>query len=209
MQRALIVALAGIALLVTAFVAPVHASPSQVDGCDDDYSDVNIVTITPSEPLPGDTVTITGEGFEPGVGVDIELDTVPSSGSPIDLGTVVAGENDLPGAGTFEIEVTLPSDLVDQNYIITATSEVCADDRGSVEFTVGTPPPPPPTTPSPTTPTGTTGGSDGGSLPRTGGSQTITLTQMAIGLIAMGGVFLMTGGRRRALPRSSHSSRSD
>ena len=191
-------------LLAVMAASPAHAGTAQTAGCDDDYSDVNILTLTPPDPLPGDTVVLAGEGFEPGVGVDIVLDTVPSSGSPIDLGTVVAGENDLPGAGAFEFTITLPSDLIDQRYIITATSETCPDDRGSVEFVIGTPPPPP-TTPSPTTPTGTTGGSDGGSLPRTGGSHTITLAQVAIGLVALGGVFVMTGGRRRALRRSPHS----
>ena len=190
-------ALAGVLVLAALMITPAHAAPSQADDCDDNYSDVNIITIDPSTPArPGDTVTIAGEGFEPGVTVEIRLERKggPPPGDP----PVVLGTAEVTDAGTFSTDVTVP-DLAPGRYTISAVSLKCSADQGSVDLTIrSTGAGRTPTAPSP-------GTAATGSLASTGGSQTITLAQLAVGLVALGGVVLMTGSRRTALGRRSQA----
>ena len=183
---------------------------ADVDDCDDNYSDVNLITLDPPDPGPGDTVTLTSDGFEPGVTVDILLDTDPSSGSPTLLGTAVIGDFDTPDAGTLDADVTLPGDLTDGAYTISVISQKCSADRGSVDFVIG----------DSIVVAGTQTGigvspaanvlgstqSTQSALATTGSNRTLSLAGLAIGLLALGGVVVMTGDRRRRV-RSGDSHR--
>lgn len=182
-----------------------------VDDCDDNYSDTNVVTIDPPTPaLPGDTVTIAGEGFEPGVTVDILLERKggpPPGDQPVVIGTAEVADFGEPDAGTFTTDVTLPDPLAPGRYTISAVSQKCSDDQGSVDFTVRSPGGGQPPTAVEGTQTGTgvspvanvlgSTQSAASTLATTGSDRTLSLAGLAVGLLALGGMFIMTGGRRR------------
>lgn len=203
LQKKSIGALVAGLLLAALMITPAHAAPSQADDCDDNYSDTNIITIDPSTPSrPGDTVTITGEGFEPGVAVDIFLQRKggrPPGDPPVLLGTVVTGDFGEPDAGTFTTDVTLPDPLAPGRYTISAVSQKCSDDLGTVDTTVRATAAAPPAA----SPTGTTGSTGAGNLARTGSDRPLSLVGVGFGLLALGGVFMMTGNRRRIQHRRS------
>lgn len=140
---------------------------------------VNSVTISDTTPCPGDAVTISGTvtatDFEPGSTVVVTLD------GGTQLGTPTVGAD-----GTFSLGVTIPADLEGEHTIqatgtgsgvtLTASFEV-----NSCEAT-----------------TTTAVAAPGGSLPRTGSSDsTMTLVRVGLALAAVGGVLLAVAAKRR------------
>ena len=100
------------------------------DDCDDEYSNPNTVLIDDPTPAAGQTVTLTSEGFEPGVTVDITL--VDGPGPDVNLGTSVIGpETEL------DVDVTIPPGTAPGNWTIKVRSQKCSLDVGTVVITVG------------------------------------------------------------------------
>ncbi len=175
---------------------------TDVDDCDDNYSDANLITLDPTNPQPGESVNVTGEGFEPGVTVDIVLE--PTAGPPPStvLGTSVIGDFDTPEAGRLDATVAIPADLPDGEWRILVISQKCSADRGTTDFVVGDAETAvlegirttqPGTGVSPAANVLSTGST----LATTGSNRTFSLAGLAVGLLALGGVFVMTGGRYR------------
>lgn len=82
------------------------------------------VTVDPSEVNPGDTVTVTGEGFLPGEEVVVTIDP---SGESV---TVTADED-----GAFSVEVTIPEDAEPGDFTATAVGQE-SERTASDDFTV-------------------------------------------------------------------------
>ena len=186
---------------------------TEVDDCDDNYSDTNTVTMDPSDPGAGDVVTLTSEGFEPGVTVDIVLE--PAIGPPPSIPLVPPTAVIAPD-GTLDVDVTLPDPLDAGIWTIKVISQKCAADQGSVDFTIGgaevlgtggeTPPAAQPASSPGVQPVsqvqGATQTSGGGALATTGTDRALSLAGLAVGLLGLGGVLVMASGRHR---RRSHS----
>ena len=170
---------------------------TDVDDCDDNYSDVNLITLDPTNPQPGDSVTVTSDGFEPGVTVDILLQ--PATGPPPStlLGTSVIGDFDTPDAGKLDATVVIPGDLPDGAWQILVISQKCSADQGTADFTVGDSIVVAGTqTGTGVSPAANVLGSTQSALATTGSNRTLSLAGLAVGLLALGGVFVMTGDRR-------------
>lgn len=118
---------------------------------------------------PGDTITITGTNAQPGEEVVASIE-----GDVIGRGTATDD-------GEFSFTASIPTNLAPGTY----TVQVSCGALGAVistTITVGpvtSPPGPPP-----------------GRLPKTGAGGTVPLTQIAIGLVAVGGLVALTSRRR-------------
>jgi len=124
---------------------------------------------------PGDTITVSGTGCPANASVTTTFDR-----STV-LGSTTAGSD-----GTFSLSVTIPSDAVPGRHTITST---CGDLVLSSTITV---------LGASTGTGGSTGtGTGGGALPRTGTNSTVPLTQIGVGLLAIGGVLMIVARKRR------------
>ena len=186
---------------------------TDVDDCDDEYGDNILLTVDPSTPaLAGDTVTLAGTGYRPGDTVALTIERrggPPGSQTPIPLDppTAQVGDFGEADAGTFEVDVTLPATLEPGRHTIRAVSVECPDDRGSVDLTIRSPGGGQDPTVVEGTQTGTgvspaanvlgSTQSAASTLATTGSDRTLSMAGLAVGLLALGGVFLMTGDRRR------------
>jgi LPXTG-motif cell wall-anchored protein len=162
-----------LAALTLGLLASTAASPASAGGGPSDYADC-MITVSPSTFQAGDTVTVTGTGFQPDFETVIEFNSVT-----VQVGTVTTD-----GAGAFSLEVTIPLDATDGPHTITA---VC-DAEGNItstDVTVSS-------TSAPTTPP------PGGPLPRTGSDAQPLVIAGLVALLAGIALVLVSRRRRRA-----------
>lgn len=154
------------ALLITAGTS--HAAPAQSD---DDYAGQCSITVSPTNPKAGDTVTVTGANFPTSpASVDIKLDNtkigtanITASGTFSDPATIPANTS----AGSHKISVSCASTGVD------ATTNVNVQAASQSSSSSGAP------------------------LARTG-SDTQPLVLAGLGAVAVGTALVLTARRRRA-----------
>lgn len=147
-------------------------------------------TVTPGEVTPGSTISITGEGCEPGSEVTIGL-SAEGSDDVVTLATTTADDQ-----GDVLLDATIPEDAAPGTYSVSMT---CGDHVLSETITVTEASDGEPTTTTTAAPTPTTGGDSGGSsgpLPQTG-SNLNGFGLTGAGLLAAGGVLLVATRRRR------------
>jgi LPXTG-motif cell wall-anchored protein len=118
---------------------------------------------------PGGPLTATASGFQPGAQV-----TFTFNSDPVVLGTATAGDD-----GVASIQSTWPANAADGTHTVTASG---ADGDGVFEIGAST----------------VCGVStSGGALPRTG-SDSAPLLQIAIALVAAGGILVLAARKRMA-----------
>lgn len=161
-------------LMVSTVVLVGPATPAHAGGGPSDYADC-FITADPSTFFPGDTVTITGTGFEPGFETTIEFNSV----------TVIVGTVTADATGSFTTEVIVPDDATPGPHSFSA---IC-DTRGNETTTTVTVSSRGATTTS-TTVTG------GGPLPTTGSDVEPLLVAGGAAILA-GLAFVMVAKRRR------------
>ncbi|HEX2383310.1 MAG TPA: LPXTG cell wall anchor domain-containing protein [Acidimicrobiales bacterium] len=121
------------------------------------------VTASKTNVVPGDTITISGDGAKPGSAVSAIVNGV------------VIGSGTASATGSFSFTATVPTGVA--GAVTVSVSDGDAADAGTLTLTVAS--------------TSTEG------LPRTGSSDTIPATTVAIGLITAGAVALGISRRRR------------
>lgn len=169
--------LIGATLLLVGTVAIVGpATPAHAGGGPSDYADC-FITADPSTFFPGDVVTITGTGFEPGFETTIEFNSVTV--------TVIVGTVTADATGSFTTEVIVPDDATPGPHSFAAT----CDTRGNETTTTVTVS----SRGATTTSTTTTGG---GPLPTTGSDVEPLLVAGGAAILA-GLAFVMVAKRRR------------
>lgn len=155
----------------TAFVGPVPAALA--GGGPSDYADC-FITADPSTFFPGEVVTITGTGFEPGFETTIELDG----------GTVVGGTVTTDATGSFTTEVIVPDDATPGAHTFSA---ICDTPGNETTTTV---------TVSSRGATTSTTAISGGPLPQTGSDVQPLVVAGGVAVLA-GLTFVMVAKRRR------------
>lgn len=120
---------------------------------------------------PGGPLSISAQGFMPGTEV-----TFTFNSDPVVLGTATAGDD-----AVASLQSTWPADAADGEHTVTA-SGTAADGSGSLEV-------------SASTVCGVSTGGAGGALPRTG-SDSAPLFQIAIALVAAGGILVLAARKR-------------
>lgn len=98
-------------------------------GCDD-YTPTNLA-VEPSSVAPGDTITVSGNGY-PGTEVVISFQQPP--GAPVPTGVTVT----VPEDGKWSVEVTVPEDLEPGKWQVVAGVEDC-EDAATADITVTNP----------------------------------------------------------------------
>ena len=150
----------------------------------------NGIAVGCTTPAPGDTVTLTANGFTPGATVTVTLDPGPAA-----LGSGAAD-----GDGAFTLDATIPNDAEAGDHTITASGE-SADGLLSLtaRVTVTAEGCEAPNAPAPggAAPAGGESGGGGGGLAFTGSGLTMLLLQVALALTAIGGAFMALSKRRR------------
>lgn len=125
------------------------------------------IAISTTHPFPGETITITGQGFAAGQALTLVMHTT----------TYVLGHVTTSAAGTFTAQVTLPAGVTGNHVIIAEGSGTdCPVDP--IQILVGTP----------------TSPGSGSPLPFTG-VDILTALAIALGLIGVG-LLVARGGRR-------------
>ena len=145
------------------------------------------VTQTPA----GTPFSLTGEGFEPDVKVDITF-LPDSSTKAAPAGTAITTAT-TDGSGSFSASVAFPAGTPSGSYFIRATSpSQVAQTAVEVVTKVASPG-------GTGSGSGTSSGVSDGTLPRTGSNSTIPLTLAGAGLLAVGGLIVLTVRRRPAV----------
>jgi hypothetical protein len=175
----------GLAIAVTGVVG-FMAAPAGAEGYPPAENGISVGCTTPA---PGDTVTLTADGFTPGANVTVTLDPGPAA-----LGSGAADAD-----GAFTLDATIPTDAETGDHTITASGE-SADGLLSLtaRVTVTAEGCEAPSAPAPegAAPAGGESNDDGG-LPVTGSGLTMLLLQVALALTAVGGAFMALSRRRR------------
>jgi LPXTG-motif cell wall-anchored protein len=148
------------AVLLLAMAGPAHAG--------DGYADEDTATVSDSTVTPGQSVTVTGEVFQPGSSVTFSLSGSVLGSATANQAGVASLTFEVPGldAGTYTVEVSgtgadgLP-------LTVSTTFEVLA------------------------------AGSGAGDLPTTGSSGTVSMTQIAVAALAGGGLLVLLANKRR------------
>ncbi|WP_421119122.1 hypothetical protein ACE2AJ_17420 [Aquihabitans daechungensis] len=140
--------------------------------------------VSPANVEPGGTVTVSGEGCQPGAEVTITVtEAAPQRAvGDVILTTTVTAD----GSGQFTATFTIPSGTATGTYEVTATcgdGVVLSDFINVVDGTVATTAPP-------------SGSGGGGTIARTG-SDLNGLGLAGAGLITVGGIILLTTRSRR------------
>jgi hypothetical protein len=168
MKRATAVVLLALMTSVVALASPAHAAPAQSV----DYGGVCTISVTPPNPAPGATATVTGQNFPANTSQPIIL-----SSTPVQIGTANIGAD-----GTFSTVVTIPADLAPGAHTI---SVLCVPSgvSATVNFSV------------PGASTETTTVSTGGVAVT--GSDSEPKVVIAFAAIAVGVALVMAARRRR------------
>jgi hypothetical protein len=143
------------------------------------------ITVSISVVPPGGSLTVNGQGFQPGEGITLQLFS-----TPVTLGTTTADPT-----GAFSTSVTIPASTPVGNHTIVATGNTSGT-TASTGIVVGT---------ASTTGAGTgtsSGSSSGGSLAFTGADLAAMAGVGAIAL-ALGGMLVFAGRRRRVTANHS------
>lgn len=161
------------ALLVAVLALAVPAVPAGAQ----EYPGGGSITVVPVNPSPGQTITVTATGFEPGSPVTFTLFS-----APIDLGTVNAD-----ASGVASASYALPSNFPLGAHTVQAAGTAPDGSPLTLSTTINV------------VPAGSTGTSPGrsGSLPRTGSDSTNLLRGAAL-LIAAGGAVVLVTRKRSA-----------
>lgn len=132
-----------------------------------------LLSVSTTNPFPGQTITVAGSNFTPSVAVTIELDT-----------NVALAHTNADGSGSFSVNVTLPSDLVGNHTISAVGTNLgnCPVDPIQITVQAGA---------------GPSSSSSGGGLASTGVNVLVGLV-IALGLVAAGVIATRTGRRRSA-----------
>ena len=171
LARILITVVAAMLATTTVMLGPVAgAAESKVD-----YPGGCAIVLSQVTATAGAQLTVTGKGFPPGSSVTFTLDAAPV------LGTVTADST-----GTATLVFTLPTNTTPGMHVITATGIPPGQCDPSVSTNLMV------SAVSATTPPTTTGG---GTLPRTGTNSAL-LMQIAVLLIAVGGLITLTARKR-------------
>ncbi len=179
------IAIAG-SLLVTAMLvmlAPMSEAKTSVS-----YPGGCVIVISKVTAIPGDQLTVTASGFPVGAKVKFEMRSVKPPVRTTKLGTVTAVANS-QGTGTATLVFTLPANTAPGMYTISAHGappgqcDPFVSTNLMVSASVAT-----------TTATG------GGTLPRTGTNSAL-LFQIALILIALGGLVTLAARKRLAHAR--------
>jgi LPXTG-motif cell wall-anchored protein len=133
--------------------------------------------------IPGDKLTVSASGYPVGVTVTFTLYS-----KPVVLGTAVAVANG-NGTGTATLVFTLPANTTSGMHVITATGTPPGQCDPSVSTNLMV-----------SANTGTTAATGGGTLPRTGTNSAL-LFQIALLLIALGGLVTLAARKRLAHAR--------
>jgi LPXTG-motif cell wall-anchored protein len=128
------------------------------------------LAVSTTTPAPGETITVSGNGFGPNEVVTLVLHSVP-----VTLASTLTDSN-----GTFSVPVTIPSD-VRGVHVLTATGRTTGT-TFSITLTIGFEPP---------------GGGGGGGLPNTG-LMVWGLGIVAVALLTLGAALVVSGRRRRS-----------
>lgn len=151
-------------------------------------------TLSATVVSPGEVITVSGMGCAGSSAVSTRFDSTPVASTVAD------------SAGNFRESVTIPTNATAGTHTITSTCgsvvlsstiTVRSAATGGTTGTTGG------TTTGGTTGTtgGTTGTSTGGTLPRTGANSR-PLVNMGLGLLAVGGLFLVVARKRRSAATS-------
>ncbi|GIU83671.1 MAG: hypothetical protein KatS3mg008_0446 [Acidimicrobiales bacterium] len=142
-----------------------------------DYAQNPVLRISPTDVSPGDTVTIEGSGFPPGVVV------------PVRMNDDVIGRFSTDDAGSFTTEFVIPLGTPTGPVTFSADcgGEILASTtiRVGVAIPVGGTPPP------------------GGELPATGSDTTGVLTRVGLALVAVGAIIAAFTRRRQPEPQNT------
>lgn len=142
-------------------------------------------TLSATVVSPGEVITVSGMGCAASSTVSTRFDSTPVASTVAD------------SAGNFRESVTIPTNATAGTHTITST---CGSVVLSSTITVRSA-----TTGTSGGTTGTTGGttgtSTGGTLPRTGANSR-PLVNMGLGLLAVGGLFLVVARKRRSAATS-------
>ena len=177
MRAKLIALLMGLATIVCLGVGSSTASAAPT-GSTTPYPPPScpLLTVSTTNPFPGQTITVAGTNFTASVAVTIELDT-----------HVALAHTNADTSGSFSVHVTLPSDLTGNHTISALGTNLgnCPVDPIEITVQAGAAP---------------SSSSNGGGLASTGVNVLVGLV-IALGLIAAG-LFATRSGRRR---NASHS----
>ncbi len=161
---------------VLALLAPAAAHAQTLSSCEaaiTDYEGSALITIDPVTVTPGGTVTLTGTGFP------------PNSFIPLYFNDAEIGQATADDTGSFTFTYTVPSDVTSGSFEFSAA---CGTFILTAQITIT--PVSPPTVPPVTQPLPVTGSDSG------------RVAQVALTLLALGGVLVVTTRRqakRRAL----------
>lgn len=159
------------------------AAPALADDPQYPPQDELKIEVSATALCPGDSVTVSGEGFAPDSSLVVELVSNETT-----LGSPTAD-----GGGAFTFETTIPETQEPGGYTVRVTgtahdgSDVVESAALEVQDCDDAPPAAAPAAPS-----------SEGSLPVTGSNATMTLIQIGLALAAVGGLLLALARRRRA-----------
>ena len=171
------------ALLVT--LAPASSAKTTVS-----YPGGCVIVLSKVVALPGDQLTVSSSGYPVGAPVTFTLRAVTPPPSHTTLGTATAVANS-SGTGTATLVFTLPANLHPGLYIVTATGVPPGQCDPSVSTNLNV---------SARQTSTTTVATGGGTLPRTGTDSGLLL-QVALVLIALGGLVTLAARKRVARVR--------
>lgn len=132
----------------------------------------NTATASDTTVQPGQPVTFTAKTFQPGTEVTFTLFS-----APVVLGTAIADSN-----GVATLTTTIPESTSPGTHTVEASGVGANGQPLTVSFTI----------------TVLGAAADAATIPATGSSSTVPMTQLAVGILALGGLLVLLANRRRA-----------
>jgi len=160
-------------MMAMAFSVVSLVALAPVARADDSYTGTCSLAVSPLTASAGQTVTITGKGFNAGAEVTFTIDTTP----PVVLGTATADSS-----GVATLAWVVPADMATGTHTISAAGDGCSDPAkvsGEVTLVLAD----------------TQTNTSAGTLPRTGGDYT-NLLRLGILLVAAGGLVVLATRKR-------------